>query len=61
MTDPDTPRCGARAVFWPDVEHIEAECISPRGHQPEDVHEAEYLGEWTENELWTWHPEGDDE
>lgn len=43
--------CGATATFWPDVEACEAECIRPENHQPEDVHEDEILGEWTEDEL----------
>jgi len=46
--------CGARTIFWPDVEACEAECILPAGHQPSDVHEDDVLGEWSENELPTW-------
>ncbi|MER6738229.1 hypothetical protein [Streptomyces puniciscabiei] len=49
-------RCGAQAVFWPDDEASEAECILPRGHEPADVHEDETLGRWSENELPTHHP-----
>ncbi|MFJ2568989.1 hypothetical protein ACIOYT_01020 [Streptomyces halstedii] len=55
MTQPtDTaPKCGARTVFWPDVEAIDAECIRPRGHEPANIHEDEILGEWNEDDLLT--------
>jgi hypothetical protein len=49
--------CGARAVFWPDVEACDAECVLPSGHQPQDVHEDATLGTWTEDDLYTEHPE----
>lgn len=48
--------CGARTVFWPDDEACDAECILPRGHQPDDVHRDEILGPWSEDELTTHHP-----
>lgn len=48
--------CGARAVFWPDDEACDAECILSRGHQPADVHQDEILGLWSEDELTTHHP-----
>jgi hypothetical protein len=51
----ETPLCGARTVFWPDVEACDAECHLPAGHEPADVHEDPILGEWTEDELVT-HP-----
>jgi hypothetical protein len=60
MTNPDTPRCGARTVFWPEEEHSDAECSLPRGHQPENVHEDEGLGEWSEDEMSTWWPNGEE-
>jgi hypothetical protein len=50
-------RCGATAVFWPEVEACEAECILPYGHEPADVHKDEILGEWCEEDLTTHHPE----
>lgn len=53
----DNAPCGARAVFWPDVEACEAECIRPRGHQPANVHKDEILGEWDEDYLPTHHPD----
>lgn len=40
--------CGARTVFWPDVEACEAECSLPADHEPANVHEDEILGEWEE-------------
>lgn len=46
--------CGAKAVFWPDVEACEAECVKPRGHEPFDVHEDEILGEWHEDDVDTY-------
>lgn len=49
-------KCGARAVFWPDVEAIEAECIRSRGHAG-TIHEDEILGEWDETDLFTIYPE----
>jgi hypothetical protein len=49
--------CGARTVFWPDIEAIDAVCFLPRGHQPADRHEDEALGEWSESDLMTTHPE----
>lgn len=45
--NPEAPRCGETTVFWPDDEGCEAECMLPLGHQPEDVHEDEILGEWS--------------
>lgn len=45
--------CGARAVFWPDVEACDAECSLPAGHQPPDEHEDDILGRWTEDSLLT--------
>lgn len=53
--------CGARTVFWPDVEACEAECVLPLGHEPGDVHEDEFLGEWNEGDLVTYHPARPDE
>ena len=50
-------RCGATAVFWPEVEACDAECMLPRGHEPADVHKDEILGEWREEDLTTHHPE----
>lgn len=49
--------CGARAVFWPDDEACDAECVLAAGHQPEGVHEDEILGEWNEDDLFTTHPD----
>jgi hypothetical protein len=49
--------CGAIAVFWPEVEAIDAECVRPLGHKPADIHEDEILGEWHEDELVTLLPE----
>jgi hypothetical protein len=58
MADGDpNPTCGATATFWPEDEACEAECILPRGHEPDDRHEDEILGEWTEEELNTHHPD----
>lgn len=45
--------CGARTVFWPDDEACDAECFLPPGHDPDDVHEDEILGRWSEDELTT--------
>lgn len=53
----EQPLCGARTVFWPDVEAIDAKCIRPRGHEPANIHEDEILGEWNEDELLTYHHE----
>lgn len=53
----DNPMCGATAVFWPDDEACDAECVRPAGHQPDDEHEDEILGVWTEDELNTRGPE----
>ncbi|HEY9367553.1 hypothetical protein [Streptomyces sp.] len=47
--------CAARAIFWPDVEACEAECIRPRGHG--GAHEDDVLGEWTDDELPTTYPD----
>lgn len=41
--------CGAHAVFWPDVEACDAECILPLGH--EGPHRDAILGEWDEDDL----------
>nr|MDT0658046.1 hypothetical protein [Micromonospora sp. DSM 115978] len=49
-----TNLCGAQAIFWPDVEACEAECIRPTGH--DGPHEDEILGEWSEDDLPTHHP-----
>lgn len=49
--------CGARAVFWPDEEACDAECILPAGHEPAELHEDETLGTWHEDDLSTWTPE----
>ena len=46
--------CGATTMFWPDDEAIDAVCILPSGHQPDDVHEDETLGTWREYDLLTW-------
>lgn len=54
--DQPTALCGARTVFWPDVEQCEAECMLPARHEPADEHQDEILGEWTEDELWTTRP-----
>jgi hypothetical protein len=51
----ETP-CGARTIFWPDVEACEAECMLPAGHTPADVHEDDILGSWTEEDMWTTRP-----
>lgn len=53
MTEENGQLCGARTVFWPDVEAIDAVCIRPRGHEPANIHEDEILGEWNEEELLT--------
>lgn len=50
--------CGATAVFWPDDEACEAECIWPAGHGG-TKHMDEILGEWDESELLTNVPERD--
>lgn len=47
--------CRASAVFWPDVEACEAECVLPVGHEPADQHKDEILGEWSEDDLLTAH------
>lgn len=47
--------CGATAVFWPDGEACDAECI--RAPHDGTIHEDEILGEWDANELHTWVPE----
>lgn len=52
--DPYPNVCGATAVFWPDDEACDAECFKPEDH--DGPHEDEILGEWTEDELSTWHP-----
>ena len=44
------PRCGARTVFWPDVEACEAECILPQDHEG-TIHEDETLGPWDEADV----------
>lgn len=49
--------CGARTVFWPEVEACEAECIRHRGHKG-TIHEDEILGDWDEEDMMTIHPEG---
>lgn len=46
------PLCRASAVFWPDDEACDAECIRPAGHGGV-VHEDEILGEWSEDDLLT--------
>lgn len=53
MAERPTPRCGARTVFWPEVEHCEAECALDRGHQG-TIHEDETLGEWDEDDMHTY-------
>lgn len=55
MTQPPNtaPKCGARTVFWPDVEAIDAKCIRSQGHEPANIHEDEILGEWNEDDLLT--------
>lgn len=50
-------RCGATAVFWPEDEACEAECMLPAGHEPAGIHEDEILGTWSEDDLPTRHPE----
>ena len=45
--------CGARTVFWPDAEAIDATCDLPPGHVPSNVHRDGMLGEWDEDELIT--------
>lgn len=54
----ETPEevCRARAVFWPDDEACDAECLLPRGHEPAEIHEDEILGEWNEEDMYTSHP-----
>jgi hypothetical protein len=54
--DVPTERCGARTVFWPDVEACDAECIRHRGHKG-TIHEDEILGTWDEEDMMTAHPE----
>ncbi len=49
--------CGAKTVFWPDMEACDAECILPKGHAPEDLHVDETLGVWREGDLLTYRPE----
>src|SRR4051812_1840668 len=49
-------KCGARTVFWPDVEACDAECIRHRGHKG-ILHEDEILGEWNEGDMPTFHRE----
>lgn len=49
------PECGARAVFWPEEEACDAECLWPRGHGG-TRHKDEILGEWDEEELSTSYP-----
>lgn len=39
--------CGARTVFWPGVEDLEAICTKPP-HPLEENHEDDVLGEWSE-------------
>jgi hypothetical protein len=56
----DLALCGATAVFWPEDEACDAECIRPLGHEPANVHEDENLGEWNEDDLITSHPERPD-
>lgn len=51
------PLCGARTVFWPDVEGCDAECFLPRGHEPANIHEDEILDEWNEEDMLTSFPE----
>lgn len=46
--------CAARAVFWPDDEACDAECVRHRGHKG-TVHEDEVLGEWDADDLLTTH------
>lgn len=48
-------RCGARTIFWPDVEACEAECIRHQGHKG-TIHEDEILGDWDEEDMITWNP-----
>ena len=43
-------KCGETFVFWPDAEACEAVCFLDQGHEPDDVHEDEILGEWREGE-----------
>lgn len=47
-------KCGAQAVFWPDVEACEAECMLPKGH--DGRHEDKILGTWEEDDLHTIYP-----
>lgn len=54
MTETTRP-CGATAVFWPDDEACDAECMLPVGHEPADVHEDAILGEWAEDDVPTSH------
>lgn len=52
---PAKPACGARAVFWPDDEACDAECVLDR--DPKHArHEDEILGGWTDEELITSYP-----
>lgn len=46
-----SPTCGATAVFWPDDEQCDAECMWPV--HSGTTHKDEVLGEWTEDELYT--------
>lgn len=41
-------KCGERAIFWPDVEAIDAECHLPEGHEGD--HEDNILGPWSDDD-----------
>lgn len=47
----DDGTCGATGVFWPEEECISVICVLPRGHLPEDIHEDEMLGRWSEDDV----------
>lgn len=49
------PKCGATAVFWPEDEACDAECMLPRGHGG-TRHEDETVGSWDEADLNTNYP-----
>lgn len=48
-------QCGARTVFWPEVEGCEAECLLAP-HEG-TIHEDEILGEWDAEDMATITPE----
>lgn len=54
MTNEPPTTCDARTVFWPDDEACDAECALPLGHEPNDVHQDENLGEWNEDDMNTY-------